>query len=156
MELQIEQFLQQDFTDATRLSYRFGLSRFSHWIEQTNIDPAKLNHQGFRSFLFGQTTWNHNSRYSVYCAIRSYLRWEYGDEHTALSYKLKRGQTPPQRCLDRNQLTELIKSIDASTPYGVRNLAMICLMTDTGLRAIEICRLYVKHTNIDRRTLNVF
>jgi len=156
MELQIEQFLQQDFTEATRLSYRFGLSRFSQWIKQTRSNPAKLNQNGFRDFLYDQKTWNHNSRYSAYCAIRSYLRWKYGGQHPALRFKLKRGKTPPQRSLDRNQLTNLIKSIDNSTPHGVRNLAMICLMSDTGLRAIEICRLYTKYVKIEQRSLNVY
>ena len=144
--LDTQEFLSQDkFTPSTRTSYTFFLQRFEEWLSEEGLEIASLDKSDFKAFIHAQGTWNHNSRYGAYCAVRSYLRWAHGDQCPALDYHLRRGRTPPQRSLDADQLQMLLASIDQSKPQGIRNVALVSLMTDTGLRAAEVCSLQLKY-----------
>lgn len=114
-----------------------------------NMDATRLNEWLTRE------EWGSSYRWVNFCAIKNYLRWKYGDSHPALKLKIKRYESGPQRCLEIEQVTDLLASFNTATPFGVRNLAICCLFLDTGLRVSEICRLQLSKIDLQRRKLTV-
>lgn len=117
-------------------------------------DLQNVTAECLRQWLYSHD-WGDNHRWVAYCAIRSYLRWQYGDHHPALRLKIKRRETPPQRYLDDDSVTKLMESFNTSTPKGKRDLAIFCILLDTGLRCSEVCNLEIKYIDLDNCHLSV-
>ncbi len=137
-------FMFKQLSENSETTYRFSLGRLVSWANENQIVLEKLDEEGFQAFLEAQTTWKHNSKYSAYCAIRAYFRWQYGDAHPVLSFRMRREATAPQRSLDSEQLTAIFKLFEGETYFNVRNRALIALMVDSGLRAFEVCHLQTR------------
>jgi site-specific recombinase XerD len=60
-----------------------------------------------------------------------------------------------QRTLNFEQSLAVLSACDSSTPIGKRNLALIALMLDSGLRVSEVCRLEMTKINLANRVLYV-
>lgn len=60
-----------------------------------------------------------------------------------------------QRVLDAKSALELLTAFDTSTPKGKRDLAIVTLLIDSGLRAAEVCRLRLDKLDLERRRLYV-
>jgi len=60
-----------------------------------------------------------------------------------------------QRTLTWTEADAILADCDTSTLLGRRNLALIAVMLDSGLRAAEICRLAVAQVNLETRLLHV-
>lgn len=145
-------FASHSWSEDTVNSYRRILTAFLKDV----AEPQTLNAAAFKAWLEGHPTWGESMRWLAYIAIRNYLRWCCGESHPALRYKFRRRETnKPQRTLSREQVRRLISSIDATTDIGKRNIALVFLMLDTGLRASEVCRLEIQYLDIEGRHLAV-
>lgn len=138
------------YAQTTILSYRLLLTRF---LESFH-DTERLNADQFRTWLDSQG-WGDNHRWVAYCAVRAFIRWRYGDQHQALRLRIRRGETAPQRCLSADQASKLLESFDTSSQKGKRDLALCCLLLDTGIRASEACRLEMRYLDLDNCHLAV-
>lgn len=79
-------------------------------------------------------------------AFRSYYRFIGSDAAERLPFK-----TPAQkkqRTLTWQQVETLLTSLDSSSVTGRRNLALIALMIDSGIRAAEVCQLRVDRVDL--------
>jgi len=142
---------EKPFSACTRASYCYHLRRL-----MTDCGSLEsLTVEQFRAWLFSKEQWSDNHRWVAYCAVRSFLHWRYGNAHPALALKIHRGKTAPQRALTYKEVSTLIESFDASTPKGKRDLAICCLMLDTGLRSAEVCRVDTRHVNLGLQRLSV-
>ena len=108
----------------------------------------------FRSFLKTRN-WESSTRYHCWNAAKSFLRWRYGEKHPALILRIKRDDPGPQRTLTADEVRKLVSSIDTTTRAGKRDLPLVLLMLDSGLRASEICSLELKNLDLDNKRLNV-
>lgn len=73
----------------------------------------------------------------------------------ALKYPRKVRPVRKTRALTAEQAGRLLASFDTSTLAGLRNLALVALLLDTGLRAAEVCRLQVSDLDLPSRRLEV-
>jgi integrase/recombinase XerD len=142
-------------TRNTARSYRFVLERLEAWIQQTETEPEALNPDLVGKFLDEQEGWGANTRRLAICALRAFYRWWQGASHPVLQTKLRRVKAPPQRALTPGQALRLLSAINARTRAGIRDLALVTLMLDTGLREMEICRLELKRLSLEDRRLLV-
>ncbi len=117
-------FIFKQLSENTEATYRFCLGRLVSWPNENQIALEKLDEDGLQAFFEAQTTWNHNSKYSAYCAIRAYYRWHYGDSHPALAFHMKREKTSPQRSLDSDQFLLILSTFQAKTIFDIRNRAI--------------------------------
>ena len=99
--------------------------------------------------------WGNSQRLLALFAIRKYIRWKWGDDHPALSARLKIIKPKKQRVLTKEQALELLASFDTSLPSGARDLAICAVALDTGLRCSELCRLALADVDLHERTLQV-
>lgn len=149
----IENFLAaHDYTTQTSAAYRYCLRRLATWLQGQpldHLDPATIRR------FFDQAGWGSNLQRQALSALRAYLRHIERPDHPACRIPLPADRSGPQRTPTARQLTDLLQSIDTSTPIGRRNLAMLCLMLETGLRASEICRLSVDRLDLASGSLTV-
>jgi integrase len=151
MDKEITEFLASfPYAEMTKRTYRDVLSRTLYQSQDlANMTAAELLE------ILQQTGWQ-NARQCVGLLVtQKFLRWKYGDQHPALTAKLKRIQGKPQRALDRETALRLLASFDTYTAKGARDLAMCSLALDTGLRASELCRLQIADTDLENCTLEV-
>jgi integrase/recombinase XerD len=151
---EVDKYLQKQSVE-TRRSYSWMLHRLIDWMEVQRIDPACLSPEQLEDFLVDQHTWKPNTRRQAICAARSFYRWWRGANHPILTVKLRRTEPEPQRTLSPKQAIRLLAAIDPESRTGPRDLAIVTLMLDTGLRESEIARLETKRVNIQERKLTV-
>ena len=113
--------------------------------------PEALDLASVRGWLSARG-WQGSSRYLAACALRAFVRWCYGEGHPVLALRVHRPRSRAQRTLTLDQARKLILSIDTARRSGLRNLALVTLMLDTGFRAAEVCALKIERLDLERRT----
>jgi len=138
------------FSPNTETRYLTALLRLAGDVP----DLSALTAPGLRTWLDAQP-WGSSARWVAFCACRGFLRWKFGPDHPALALKIKRQDSGPQRTLKKRQVQDLLASFDTTRPKGIRDLAICTLMLDSGLRVSEVCRLEVRHVDLEERNLKV-
>lgn len=88
-------------------------------------------------------------------ALKSFFRYHLADASPMKDVPYPKVKRRIQRTLDAEQALRVMAACDTSTPKGVRDLAIIALMLDTGLRNSEVCRARVADMNLEKRRLKV-
>lgn len=88
-------------------------------------------------------------------AFRSFFKRALGEASPARSLTYPKVKRRKQRTLRQDAVLAVVASCDTSTARGARDLAIICLLYDSGLRAAEVCRLRVADVDLDQLTLVV-
>lgn len=148
----IESFLsERAYSQSTKIQYRRILNVF--------LDDMGGNVEHITALEIEQ--WLNSkggggcSRWLRFCAIRSFLRWGWGDGHAGLRLKVPRGVCAPGRALTPDLASLLLDWFDRSTPKGIRDIALASLLLDSGLRAAEVCRAEMHYLYLKQRRLSV-
>lgn len=89
-------------------------------------------------------------------AFRNFFAWQRGRERSpAQGLPWPRVDLRRHRSLKADQLEQLLSLFDSSSAIGSRDLALLALLADAGLRASEICRLEIGNLNLEQGTLVV-
>jgi len=149
-------------SDATLYQYEWHLKRMATWLE----DTAEATHlqdvtrTDLRSW--GAALWDHWSPATIRQAIiaaRTFFAWCYEeglrDDGLARVLKLPKVKHRIQRTLDGGEILALMSQCDTTSAIGRRNLALVALLADSGLRAKEICRLRLCNLDLGNRRLKV-
>ena len=103
----------------------------------------------------GNTTRTRNQRLaaikSFYQYCLSYETQNIYNINQVLSIKSKKYVKPIQNYLTEEELQAIFNSIDTSTSKGLRNLAILVLLYDTGARASEIISLKVEDIQLEEK-----
>ena len=155
MEKMLDEFLfTSAYTEQTKLSYGYYLRRFDQWRMRENIPFEALSADDLRRYLMAER-WSANSRRISGNAIKSFCRFCFGNTHPCLSCRLPVDQSKPGRSLDQEQVDQLLSHFDTTTPLGWRNLSIMAIMIETGIRESEVCRLDVNDLELGRRRFAV-
>ena len=147
-------FAERTYSPNTIKTYRTFLLLFFDWLDGADLSFDEVTAVQFKDWL-GNHTWSNATQYLAYNAIRAFTRWRYGEQHPLMRAKVRRGKPEPQRTLSSAQAKRLANSMDSKSPKGIRDLAMLTLLLDTGLRASEIAQLKLKHLHLDERKVDV-
>ena len=152
-----EYLSQASLTQRTKDNYEHFLRSFFNWFKDTypEGDPKDVDPTTVAAWFATRPAWSSATKYSAACALREFYRYHYGETHPVIRVKVKRIDPGPQRTLDRDELTAILSTVDTTTEKGIRDLAIICLMVDTGMRAGEICRLEYDRVDLRKRKLTV-
>ena len=125
--------------ESTTQTYEEYLELLELWLRVNKCDPPELS-PGAILYFFQTKDWSNSTERSFLAATKGYFKYAYG-EHPVLKMKHRFVDPGKQRTLEPEETAKLLASIDTSRPKGLRDLAMLLLMLDTGLRSSEICRL---------------
>lgn len=85
-------------------------------------------------------------------AIRAYLTWlyesGYHDQNISERYKLPKAKKEVIDILTDDEVTQLFYAFDLNTFEGLRNICIVCLMLDSGLRRHEVVALEVSKLHL--------
>jgi len=146
----VDQFFRsRSYSRETERSYSWMLFQLARWLDRSRLSLDDLDPDLLNRFLT-ERGWNVNSRYLAVCAARAFCRWLYGGDHPLMDMRLSksRRRIKPQRTLNELQVRQLLYSIDTSQPIGRRDLAIVALMLDTGLREAELCNLELQYLDL--------
>lgn len=147
MNNDLENFLASfSFAETTKETYRRILIKLP---PSENMDAADL-----LKFI-SKPEWGNSQRYVALCACRKFIAYLFGSNHPALSARIKRIKSKPQRTLTTNQALKLLASFNTHQAKGARDLSIAALALDTGLRLAELCRLRIKDIDLENRTLQI-
>lgn len=149
MNSQISNFLaSHPYSDATKSTYAYILDD----LVKQNIE--KWGAGDLLNFV-KRENWGNSMRYVALCACRSFIIAQHGSNHPALSARLKRCKSKPQRSLQFNQVLDLLAMFDTYTPIGARDQCLAAIALDTGLRVSELASIETQNINLVKRTILV-
>jgi len=136
------------WSESTETLYRYYLVRMSTYLGRWDATTEEL-----RAWL-DQTGWGASSRYQAILAARHFFRWLVGEPSSpAKSLRLPRRPMLLQKTLNEADIGRLVSACDTASPKGLRDVAMILLLLDSGLRGGEIVKLDVDHVRVEDRQL---
>ena len=137
---------------STRAGYVYDLHSFCVWAEGAGVQsPGDITYNLCLAYLAHKkesgSGANHLRR--IVWALRCWLAFELGPDHPARDLAPPRAPRRHQRSLTAPQLAHVLASCDTSMPVGVRDLAIMALLADSGLRSAELCRLTLEDVDLD-------
>jgi len=84
-------------------------------------------------------------------AFRSFFRHVCGNASPAQAIPFPRVKRRRQRTLTDDQMLAVLAACDTSAARGTRDLALMCLMVDSGVRAAEVCRLRLADVDLQEQ-----
>lgn len=154
-------FLEQaERSRFTIKNYLSDLRGFADWFEQTNgdmLDPAKITPTDLREYKRWMLThcgFKPNSINRKLATLKSFIHWAaqaglVTDASALKIPKAEREERPGPRWLDRREQNKLLRAVERGNQG--RDLAIIKLLLNTGLRVQELCELIWSDVTLSER-----
>lgn len=142
---------------GTERLYARHLIAVSEWLETKSVsDPSQVTTDLLLEWLNGHDDWGLSSRRNALNALRVFFRWAVSNSPAMEIPFPRRPTNSSRRALDPQEALEMLAVPDTSTVKGTRDLAILSLMMDTGLRASEVCNSLLDKLKLRECTLQVF
>ncbi len=129
-------------------SYKWHWTPFLRWLEGVNVtDLDALTPFLIRRWLSEyQKTHAPASLKTVFVSLRAFLRWTQREKllttDPLANVHAPKVDIPAKTALTPGQVRALVAALQRDTsPLGLRNMALVTVMLDTGARASEVCAL---------------
>ncbi len=176
LELDVEHFLialrQAGCSSETIEKYKWQLDRLLVWLAERDVvrldDLSRLLLREWGAGLYDLKCkvgpkarskkpkgWEPATIRHAIFIVRSFLNWCWEEE--LIAENLAGALKPPkdkkrlQRTLNIDEIQELIKICDLHTLKGLRDAALVSLLTDSGLRSCEVRRLAIENVQFGVR-----
>lgn len=114
--------------------------------------PADFTRKDLERYLDKRAVggWSDSTARQAVATFRGFFRYACGKKSPAKTLPFPRKSKPKRRMrsLTSEQAGDVLVAFDTMTAGGRRDLALVALMIDTGLRAAEVCR--IRLSEIDR------
>ena len=160
----IENYLEDCYAlaNGTQALYAYHLKHLLSKVEKRPMSEVTVKRmRSFMSSLHQQNGKEYSKAYQnqVYRTLNTFFAWAVR-EGDIENNPMKRVRCPqvPKRKSPRLTLDEVERLLDAvgQTTHSIRNLAMVCLMVDSGLRRGEVVGLTVGDVDLDLCTVRAF
>jgi site-specific recombinase XerD len=156
IDIDIYRYLKtRTLTKESSRNYRRYLEQFYWYCVDNKIDPDTADAITVQEWFDTRTEWSNAALRHAATALRGFYTWKYGATHPMTQLRVKHVEPPPQRTLDEEEVMKILASLDPTSHSGVRNLAIITLMIDTGLRASEVCNIELSRLDIKKNRIMV-
>ena len=161
---------EQIWSPTTVTFYRYIVRRLLEWMDRNDLTFRDLEISHVKQFITKQAWGNSMSR-KLNSVLVQYVRNRFGKGHPLNRWRVKREIAPPQRTLNGDQASKLLASFhpgisdnysnrarrfticDLQHPLGIRNLALLWMLLDTGFRSAEVCSLELAYLDLANRTI---
>lgn len=145
------------YTSATQDSTAERLFRFIEFSEERSITrPEEVSRQvveRFQRHLYARRQANGKPlgikyQAQVLAALQGFFKWLTRERHilynpTSEMLMPKLPHTLPRAILSTEEVESILTGVDVTTPFGVRDRALLEVLYSTGMRRMEIARLLV-------------
>lgn len=147
----------------TVIWYSEMLGSYTKFLESNNINAvlAEFNVNNVRQFIIHEQE-RQLSPFTVQCKVRAVkafsswlLREEYTKDNVLANIKLPKAPNKLIEPLTQSEIGELLGTQNPLTSTGSRNIAMLTLLLDTGMRESELSNLKKEDTHIEEGFLKV-
>lgn len=147
-------FLRKQYSPATIKTYRRILEDFLTFPDFDDLED--LEDIDLLRFI-DRSTWEVGGtlRKVALSACKEFLRYKFGDEHPALSARVRVRRGRIQRTLSKDQLERLLVYLDSGGEKGARDSCIVALAVDTGMRVSELARLETSEIHLSDMWLQV-
>ena len=162
---QYEHYLktQKGLNDITICGYSYWVDKFLRFIKyQNEISIPSFGISEVDKFIIQESIRLKNtSKRMVASAIRSFLRYLYlsgklnSDLSILISYPRQYKFQSLPRVLSQYEIQKILNSIDRRTKLGLRDYAILILLTTYGLRAGEVIRLKLEDIDWRNETIHI-
>ena len=146
-----------------------GLRRFIQWCEERGLqEPNVITRpilERYQAHLFHYRKANgeplsYGSQHALLAPVKAFFKWltreNYIPVNPASELELPRqSRRIPRHILSINQIQSILSAVDTTTPYGIRNRAMLETLYSTGIRRMELVNLHLYDIDAYRSTLLV-
>jgi len=157
-DVALEHFLRaaqtRNLTPRTVQWYGDCLKTFAQFAQQFGETPQTVSRETIEQFaenLLCDRKWSAPTVNSFLRAVRAFFRWlvknDLRSDNPMANFPLLREPQPLPKALTDEQITALLSVFNPKTFQGLRNLAFISLLLDTGLRLSEALNLDVSDLN---------
>lgn len=129
-------------------------------LKSDKLTLEKFNADFINHFLFwleqerGNSISTRNQRLAALRAFAKYARTRYPEylleTQKIIDLKTKRKPVPTLPHLSSDSVRDIIAQIDISDRYGLRDMALLSLMYDSGARVQEICDLCIRNVRLEK------
>lgn len=143
-------WLSTSASPRTLQAYGWELRRFAD--AHPALSPVQFKESHLNAYLSGRRLLDgvgDAAIKSAVAALRSFFRWTREDRSPARRLRYPVVKKKMQRTLTYDEFCRVAAACDTAADKGKRDLALICLLADTGLRVSELCRLTLKRLNLD-------
>jgi integrase/recombinase XerD len=155
------------FTPTTINNSRYGLNFFIHWCDERGItspqevSPAILGRYQRHLYHYRKKDGKPLSlgtQWLRLVMVRSFYRW-LSRNHLILSNPASDLELPkldnrlPRNVLSFSEVEKIFNQVDLSSPFGLRDRAILEILFCTGIRRSELVNLSLYDVNIERGTL---
>ncbi len=147
----------------TIAQYRKQLNGFAAYMRSMGIEkPEEITRRAFRHWAAEMSErWKESTLRQAIIMVNNFLRFVANEgvpmENLEGAVLLPKVHDEPQRTLSVKEISRLSKFVESleESILKRRNLAMVSLMVDAGLRAFEMCSLRVKDVNLDSGVIKI-
>ena len=161
MQITIQNWLNelkvQGLSDETIRAYEWQIQKLVAALPQ-KTPIKKIKRKMIVTYLAErrETGWGDSTRKLALNAMRSFFKYAVGETKSPVrDIPIPRPKKKLKRTLTERQAYDVLTLLDTSSPTGVRNLALLTIMLDTGLRAKEICAIRLDQLDLESGTLIV-
>jgi integrase len=138
-------------SSTTCEAYGWELRHFERWCVSKALEVLTVSKADIARYLSERRMLRQASDATVrrsVNALRNFYGYALGSKSPAKSIKAPSPKKRKQRTLNWKQALDVMAACDTSDALGRRNLAIICLGLDSGLREAELCRLSVAQLDL--------
>ena len=155
--------LERGLSKNTIIAYTHDLAHFAQFLEQRKVtDWSQVDETVISAWTahLGQSEYARSSQARKLSAVRMLARHLVRegvrkDDFTELASAPKLSRKLPE-VLTYQELKRLLEAPDTSTPYGLRDRAILELFYSSGLRVSELCGVLLQSVNLDEGYIRVF
>lgn len=147
---------------STVRGYRWDVEQLARWLADcygvAAVDWQAIGYDDLIEYLHQRLEHGVSgaARKHAVSAFKSFFKWLYDSpENPAKRLKYPKVTRKKQRWLRPDAIVQVLAACDTTTATGLRDLALMALAFEVGLRSAELCRLRLADVSLSARMLTV-
>lgn len=152
--------VEKNFSDYTVSAYKSDLVSFFIWTN--NQSPEKVTYNQLREYLHFIQKFNYKKTTVArkIASLRTFFKYLYKSQFIEINpaeniSAPKKPKSLPKFLTD-DEINKILDNIKIDTPAGLRNKAILELLSATGMRVSELSNLNFEDLNLDENEITVF
>lgn len=158
----IETLVTSNYAETTITRLRFQSLKFLQYLYDYKIDDLnEISYEIISRYLLLHMKHSKNYLKTITSCLKSFFQFLFEEEITTIDYQLlvptihlNREAFLPSS-LEPDEIVDIIGAVDTTTAIGKRDLALLLLASQMGIRISDIKNLRIKDFNWKHRTLSI-